>query len=490
MDNWSFLVTLLCAYAAIAWHLRLPDVLEAWKNFLTKAPVPGADLTVQSRLQEFRQNAMPNWVPIFTKTGEVYLLVWVLLRLSVPEAWTKPACEDMHMWSLVVSLVGLRLVCQPDAHSSKWQRRFMSTTFSIASMLSQVETRYMMNDILTSIFIYLILQHIDFLLGKLLRTTIDLEDQVQERKETDDLLAAARRLLSVTCDCCEQLTDRLEMVEPSQNTLAMLQIKNPEEDARNAMSLPFLQFICTEDQDRFSQFIAASDSQAPSSLHLRMQTCKGAPFEASNVTKVNQKYLAQVFHVNVPQSTLGCSHWHLIGISKSAAAEMTSIPEHCTVDPSPFIPLLSAPRPRSRRSVSSGSRSAAASTSSGASSEWSSSAAAAQLDRSIKEIQLHLGPVDFGVSSVNIVFHDAKTMNIMNWISTKSASAVQGFIQHHLNSWHHAERSTDICKRVKFRAPGTRSAFVAQMSMGEIEGEPGEGDPRKMRLDLKGVVFR
>ena len=34
---------------------------------------------------------------------------------------------------------------------------------------------------------------------------------------------------------------------------------------------------------------------------------------------------AQVFHVNVPQSTLGCSHWHLIGISKSAAAEMTSI---------------------------------------------------------------------------------------------------------------------------------------------------------------------
>lgn len=38
MDNWSFLVTLLCAYAAIAWHLRLPDVLEAWKNFLTKAP--------------------------------------------------------------------------------------------------------------------------------------------------------------------------------------------------------------------------------------------------------------------------------------------------------------------------------------------------------------------------------------------------------------------------------------------------------------------
>lgn len=103
---------------------------------------------------------------------------------------------------------------------------------------------------------------------------------------------------------------------------------------------------------------------------------------------------------------------------------------------------------------------------------------------------LQVRPVDFGVSSVNIVFHDAKTMNIMNWISTKSASAVQGFIQHHLNSWHHAERSTDICKRVKFRAPGTRSAFVAQMSMGEIEGEPGEGDPRKMRLDLKGVVFR
>lgn len=75
----------------------------------------------------------------------------------------------------------------------------------------------------------------------------------------------------------------------------------------------------------------------------------------------------------------------------NAPGAESGIPEHCTVDPSPFIPLLSAPRPRSRRSVSSGSRSAAASTSSGASSEWSSSAAAAQLDRSIKEIQLHLG---------------------------------------------------------------------------------------------------
>lgn len=125
------------------------------------------------------------------------------------------------------------------------------------------------------------------------------KEKERSRKETDDLLAAARRLLSVTCDCCEQLTDRLEMVEPSQNTLAMLQIKNPEEDARNAMSLPFLQFICTEDQDRFSQFIAASDSQAPSSLHLRMQTCKGAPFEASNLTKVNQKYLVVLYFCRI-----------------------------------------------------------------------------------------------------------------------------------------------------------------------------------------------
>ena len=97
MENLTFLVTLLCGYASLAWSLRLPNVLDAWQRFFTSCLSPPDDDAVKSRLQEYRQNHMPDWVPIFTKTGEIYLVVWTLLRLSFPAAWTKPAWQDLHM---------------------------------------------------------------------------------------------------------------------------------------------------------------------------------------------------------------------------------------------------------------------------------------------------------------------------------------------------------------------------------------------------------
>ena len=177
---------------------------------------------------------------------------------------------------------------------------------------------WVVSDVVTCIFTFSILQHIDILLSNVLQTAVDLEHQVREREkgmqERDHLLSAASRLLSVTCDCCEQLSDSFEIVQPSQNALALFHIKNPEEDSQlepGISSLPLRQYICDDDQERFAQFIASSnESQAASSLHLCMRTCSGSNFEA------------QIFHVKVP----GTNRPHLIGIK--SFAEMTSIPEH------------------------------------------------------------------------------------------------------------------------------------------------------------------
>lgn len=59
---------------------------------------------------------------------------------------------------------------------------------------------------------------------------------------SQETLLAARRLLSVTCDCCEQLTENWDIAEPSQSILALLQINNPE--AWQPKSRGFVGLLC------------------------------------------------------------------------------------------------------------------------------------------------------------------------------------------------------------------------------------------------------
>ncbi|CAE6946802.1 unnamed protein product, partial [Symbiodinium sp. KB8] len=339
MENGTFLVTAAIVYASVIWFLPHRNAFYSLSVVSRTASHSTADATVQSRLQEYKQNHLPDWIPVFIKNGEIYFLVWSMLRLG---GWTKPAYADFHLWSLLTTLVGLRWSCHPSAEKSVWHRRVVSTALAIACHLSQLDMPtqmghvngvayvslalfmgdpwfglavfavfspvklmvlsqrstwstgltldlawWVVNDLMTCIFLFSILQHIDILLGSVLQTAVDLEHQVREKEKSvrdrGHLLSATRRLLSVTCDCCETLSDDFEVVQPSQNILAMLHIQNPEQDSQlepGISRLPLRQYICDEDQERFEQFIAASyESQAASSLHLRMKTRSGSPFE-------------------------------------------------------------------------------------------------------------------------------------------------------------------------------------------------------------------
>ena len=87
--------------------------------------------------------------------------------------------------------------------------------------------------------------------------------------EMEQMLLATRRLLSVLCDSCEQLTHEWEVIEPSPSLLELLGIE------KKCSTLPFLQFISLEDQERFATF-GANGTDTPSSLHVRMQTGQGS----------------------------------------------------------------------------------------------------------------------------------------------------------------------------------------------------------------------
>eukprot|EP00913_Durusdinium_trenchii_P014001 g13147.t1 len=100
----------------------------------------------------------------------------------------------------------------------------------------------LMNEVMVCGFTLLILQNSEILLGKQQQSAMDLENQ--DMKATEDVLSAARQLLSVTCDCCEQLTPNWEIVGPSQRALCLLQIPRPEEDTElEEAPLQFLQFV-------------------------------------------------------------------------------------------------------------------------------------------------------------------------------------------------------------------------------------------------------
>ena len=69
---------------------------------------------------------------------------------------------------------------------------------------------------------------------------------------------------------------------------------------------------------------------------------------------------------------------------------------------------------------------------------------------------------------------------------------MEGFLQHCLNCWQHAEQSSETCKEVHFRVPEVPVYFTAgEMSVTEVlEAESGEDFPHSMRLVLEGISHR
>lgn len=559
ISNSSFLITVLILYGSLAWLLRSPSFLKAFEDWRAGTLFP--DPIISARVKSIRLASIPDLVAIFLRVGESYFVISCVLRFVVypdvkPGAWVKPACFDLHLWGVLVLLLGLRWSCQPDAKTSLWQRRCISALFTASALLIEVDLpppirlshgvgciatdffagepwfglglRFflipvtvmlnsgspgwldeetsagwspnlnmiflLMNEVMVCGFTLLILQNSEILLGKQQQSAMDLENQVRQReidmKATEDVLSAARQLLSVTCDCCEQLTPNWEIVGPSQRALCLLQIPRPEEDTElEEAPLQFLQFVCAEDRERFKHFAANSESQAPTSIHLRMQTYKGRPFEA------------QIFHVNFPGALL---QHHLIGICKANdyMNEMLSIPEETVVLPPRRAPA--APGGFAAGSVSSGR-----SSSSGRSGRSRRSGrkeidtpldprdvdlALHNINQVSLEVDLQTSQEGYGLRCVELGFADPrKALKLRSWISSKALKRVEGFLQAQMNAWYHNEKPCEeTCEKVRFQVPGIGIHFTAQqMSVAEIVGPTDEDDERDfiMRLNLSGFTF-
>eukprot|EP00434_Breviolum_minutum_P018493 symbB.v1.2.016311.t1/scaffold1148.1/size135353/1 len=324
-----------------------------------------------------RRDSVRAWATIVTFVSELYFAFVACMRLFFPDRFVKPLYKDLQTWCCLAFLCGLRWTCRPNGHMSKWCSRCVTVMFNVVSVLATMDIpkeilpvsavsrgahgfftddplftvavrfaciplnvfchflreddsdKYMgcflvvVNEVIACICMAITLLEVDSALCKQEQAAMDLEKQIQKReldmKENEKVLLGARRLLSVTCDCCERLSHDWQIVGPSQSTLGFLHVRDP------VMSrLPFLQFICPEDHQRFTDFAEVSHTtDAPSSLHVRMQRSDSSHFEA------------QIFLVNLPGTSIGEGRpEYLIGLAASDPSErlqginMMSIPEN------------------------------------------------------------------------------------------------------------------------------------------------------------------
>ncbi|CAE7791634.1 pqsA [Symbiodinium sp. CCMP2592] len=308
------------------------------------------------------------------------------------------------------------------------------------------------------------------------------------RTETENILSAARKLLSVTCDCCEKLSHEWDIVEPTQRVLELLRYPGARKGEKPP-TLSMRQCIALSDQDRFSTFVSSSgeDNNTATSLHLRMKDFSGKAFDA------------QLFHVNVP-SLLTQHPQHLVGIIATSRHNdaIPSIPEGGVLSGVPE----SASDSRSQSAcseVSLGSRLRSAWVADAASLEWQVLTAKFQdwLD-SVDHVELTLdlstGSEGYAVRRATVHLKEVAPgedpgTTLYSIIKPKYQIVVEDWISEHMNSWYHGIPCDEHCLGIKINLPMLGSVLVGDMAVSSIkEREHEEELHLEMAVELRNFL--
>ena len=543
MDDFSFIVTAVCIYVGIVLSIGTPNLLVAcnsrWSVIFGATESP-------SRMQESRRESMQAWAAIVTAVSEMYFVMVSSMRVCFPHYFVRPLCQDLQMWCCFAFLAGLRWTCRPGAQMSKWEARLVTILFNVSSVLAQIDVPkeflpacavsrathglftadplftivvriaciplsvvvhhlradapghgpdalvgcllVIVNEGLSALCMFFTLAEVNDALCKQEQAATDLQDQIQKRetdiKETQQVLLAARRLLSVVCDCCEQLTHNWEIMRPSHRILELLQVQvekaaETTEEPQGSM-LPLLDFITLEDQGRFTDFATASHhSDAPSSLHVQMQTSKGTLFDA------------QIFLVNLPDSLVQHPQC-LIGIATQGPPEplydMISIPENATLA-MPSRGKTGGNTARSRSSVS------CSSTSTSQKSHWDPSpnllAGFSDIDNISFLLDLRTGVQGYCVRALQFCLKDTtapeRLPKLYQWVKRKHQPVVEDWIQEHVNAWYRGDvEPEEICRGIRCKVPGLGADFtVGEMACFGISSNEAEGLGADYSLTMK-----
>ncbi|CAE7603675.1 unnamed protein product, partial [Symbiodinium pilosum] len=329
----------------------------------------------------------------------------------------------------------------------------------------------LLNEVIVVVFMSCVFGQINSTTYQQEVATMELESKASELQmhmtETENVLSAARKLLSVTCDCCERLSHKWDIIEPTQRVLELLRYPGARKAGEKPPTLSLRQCIAPTDQDRFSGFVSSSgDSNAPSALHLRMKDFSGKAFDA------------KLFHVNVP-SLLTRHPQHLVGIIATSRQtdSIPSIPEGEVFEATDED--LSETRSTSgdsEPSLSSRLRSVWAADA--ASLAWQAVTAKFQdwldtIDCVGLKLDLCTGAEGYVVREAKIHFKELEVGQgpctaLYSLVKPKYQIIIEDWLQEHMNAWYRGIQCDEHCLGIKLTLPMLGSVLVGDMSVDSI----------------------
>ncbi|CAK8997027.1 Uncharacterized protein SCF082_LOCUS5041 [Durusdinium trenchii] len=355
------------------------------------------------------------------------------------------------------------------------------------------------NELISVVFISVILGQLNYLTIRQEQSTMELEENLKKEeihtRETESILKAAKGLLAVMCDCCEQLSPEWEILKPSNKFLEMFRFPSSSEEKPTNFSL--LELIALDDRDRFTHFIDTSEVEAVTSLHLRMHDFSGGSVDV------------QLFHVPVPNlSEEACTlrPRHLVGFNVKDIREprllrrdIPSIPEgEVLEDYSEECASVSSSEEASQSSQSSHRLKAQVENMSFASKDPAFLSHLLQhvhlLERVKLTLDLHTCQEGYAIREMTLSFHkepagasSSSSLYFYKFLKKRSRAEVEDFLQEHVNSFYYGVDCSERCAGVKMKIPNVGAIMVGEMTVQEIRLSE---EQFHLELDMRNLVGR
>lgn len=360
--------------------------------------------------------------------------------------------------------VQLNVYMIPFAIACGYYRQGPGCDFTVLSEL-------IVNEVVSVTFMSVVLGQLNYLNIKQEKANMELEENVKKQdlhiKEREALLNAAKSLLAVMCDCCEQLSHDWKILQPSDKVLEMFRFPNLRKERPKNFDL--VQCIAVEDQDRFTNFIATS-LNAPSALHLQMKDFHGRLFDV------------QLFHMPVP-SLLTEDPQHLVGIitkdnrehrelprarkHRDVIASIASIPEGAILDDE-VAGTSSSSDDVSIKSKGSQRLSNLEDQRSSPGFVTDPLQFINLIDSVKMNVDLHTGQKGYHVRKLLFSFKEPTTedgLKLFSFLKRRYRVVVEDWLQEHVNSWYHGVACDEKCLGTKLSLSGLGSIAVGEMNV-------------------------
>ncbi|CAK9043234.1 unnamed protein product [Durusdinium trenchii] len=509
----TFVVGTVAIYISYVYWLGATGPLAAFLSLQSKKTDDPDQIKIEQVLLRIHNKRCSAWVAgtaLSSLCSEMYCIF--LLVQSQFRGGIEDIAYSLHFWTAFSSAVLTRWASKPGGKTSRQQTMMLSILINLLGLLNSVDlSNHLMaanylgrafigsfspdiwftvrvnfyllpafvacgyvrqgperdlsilpilfvNEVVSVVFMAVILGQLNYLTIRQEQSTMELEESLKKEeirtKDTESILKAAKGLLAVMCDCCEQLSHNWEVLQPSNKILEMFRISGGK------------------DQDRFTHFMDTSQVDAVSSLHLRMQDHIGGSLDV------------QLFHMPVPSGSATGLPQHLVGFNvkdlrepRPLRRDIPSIPEGEVLMEDCASVSSSEETTHSSQSQSSRRLKAQVENMSVASRDPAGFLGnVLQHVNSVEQVKLildlHSCQEGYAIREMAVSFKEAgpgiSPLYFYKLLKKRCRAVVEDFIQEHVNCFYHGIDSSERCTGTKMKIPSMGAIMVGEMTVQDI----------------------